>query len=705
MSPLSAKKAKFFPPPDNLTDVLVSDGVFLNKKKKGPKLIRRLHTPSIHVLDLKKDLALVPKQEVSVDLKKWQEKTAPALGSFDINVDAEKVHHTLSKFFKRWRSAFAFLGLGLIFILVLEAVNWIVDTRRSDYAVLARGTAGLNLLKEGANLLFSNPEKASFKFQSSANNFLFAQSDVAKLNQYHLKLLGQKKIDAALETARALKNLSQGVSALANGDFSLMERINVAKQAFVRARANVVLVRSREPARREIKELQGLIDEQLLLLEDIGVLLGRDQWKRYLLLFQNNTELRATGGFIGSFAVLDVDRGEIKNLEIPRGGSYDVQGQLKVAMAPPKPLQLVKSRWEFQDANWFPDFPTSAAKVAWFYAKAAGRTVDGVVAINTNLLIDLLKITGPIAMPKYRRLISADNFLLEAQKIVELEYDRQINHPKEFIGDLASVILEKLKNTRQDEQKLLFNILLDNLEKKNILLYAADLKTEKHLNQFGWGGRLRELGENEDYLGIIHTNIAGQKTDQSIKETVLYEPVIAPDGSVEVTLQISRTHEGKKGELFRGVRNVDFMRVYVPLGATFLSAQGFEVPPAYLFKDPIKDLGQDKNVVAEEETFAVDLASQTLIYNQFRKTVFANWLQVDPGETVVATLRYRLPFKLKNHYNLFIEKQSGSRPPLINLRPRYAKNETALASDQAIQDLQFILERDKKVEILLQSKN
>ena len=67
--------------------------------------------------------------------------------------------------------------------------------------------------------------------------------------------------------------------------------------------------------------------------------------------------------------------------------------------------------WTMHDANWFPNFPTSAEKVSWFYEKTGGRTVDGVIAITPELLRDLLAITGPIDMPEYDKTINADNFI------------------------------------------------------------------------------------------------------------------------------------------------------------------------------------------------------------------------------------------------------------------------------------------------------
>ncbi len=700
-------KPKFLDPPDELGGVLDTSAATPRRKKKVKlKLMRREHTASPHILNLKNQpVASSPKENILSAKVTRNEEKQPL--SFTIHLDAEKAITRLHFWYRNWKTTLAFLGLGLLCVFSLRVINWLADVRREDYAVVAKGKEGVSLLQQGSQLLLTNPTLAAAKFQSSLRQFLWAKEDLGRFKSFHLKLLGKNKIDAGLSLARSLKEITVALQMLSKDSAaSLIERITASRPHLVAALHYIDESTRLLGKQEEIVVLRNLISEQLLLIDDAAALLGRDQWKRYLVLFQNDTELRATGGFIGSFAVVDIDRGKIKNMEIPKGGSYDLQGQLTDIIAPPKPLQLVKSRWEFQDANWFPDFPTSAQKVAWFYENAGGRTVDGVIALNTNLMIDLLKITGPITMPAYKRVIDSNNFLLETQKIVELEYDKKANTPKAFIGDLAKEVIEKFETLPRDRYGDIMQIVLRNLENKNISIYAVDLKIEQHIKQLGFSGAMHQSEAGEDYVYVVHTNIAGQKTDQVIKETVNYSPEIAALGTTTVTLTITRAHEGKKGELFSGVRNVDFTRIYVPAGATLVSATGFEQPPANLFKDPSAASSDQKNIVAEENAFAVDLKSQTLIYNQFGKTVFANWLQVDPGKTTTAVITYTLPFKITDQYKLYIEKQSGMRPVDFNFSLRYRKNQIRMASDQTDTDSatinqQFKLEKDQKVDIQL----
>src|SRR3989338_9111521 len=128
-------------------------------------------------------------------------------------------------------------------------------------------------------------------------------------------------------------------------------------------------------------------------------LLGKDSPKRYLLIFQNSSELRPTGGFIGTYAIIEFDKGKLTNMMVD--GIYNADGQLTVNVVPPVQFQHISTAWSTHDANWFFDFPTSAEKIAWFYEMTGGGKVDGVITLNVEVIESLLGVTGPIGIEKY----------------------------------------------------------------------------------------------------------------------------------------------------------------------------------------------------------------------------------------------------------------------------------------------------------------
>ncbi|MCX6745898.1 MAG: DUF4012 domain-containing protein, partial [Candidatus Parcubacteria bacterium] len=401
--------------------------------------------------------------------------------------------------------------------------------------------------------------------------------------------------------------------------------------------------------------------------------LGQDSQKRYLLIFQNNSEIRPTGGFIGSYALIDIDQGKIEKIDIPGGGPYDLKAGLKVNIKSPTPLNIMNPRWEFQDANWFADLPTSAQKLMWFYEKSSGPSVDGLIFINASFIEKLLQILGPIELPAYNLTITSDNFIQTLQENVEINYDKTQNKPKQIIADLTPKILDSL--FRSDKKKFLeiFDLLLNSLQEKEIQFYFSNYNLEKIVLANNWGGQQKST--DKDFLEIVSTNIAGEKTDEKIEQKVNLAVKIEADGSVIDNLTITKTHTGQKGDNFYGVPNIDYLRIYVPKGSQLLSAGGFsEIPPElFTLSDP-EIYQMDPDLANSEFNKRVEPNSKTEIYSENDKTVFANWLKLDPGESQTITLQYKLPFI----YNMQSQNSQENILSFIKDKLKFAKDESSL---------------------------
>lgn len=391
----------------------------------------------------------------------------------------------------------------------------------------------------------------------------------------------------------------------------------------------------------ELDQSTQAVREFVIFSDLLSAMVGKDRSRTYLLIFQNNTELRPTGGFMGSFAEVVMDQGKVKAVRVPPGGTYALKGQLLARIASPKPLQLINPLWQFQDSNWSPDFPTAAKKITWFWSKAGQPTLDGVIAVNASFVENVLALTGPIEMPEYGKTITAENFLLETQKAVEIEYDREANTPKKFIGDMAQKLMARLAALPQEEWFKIAGLVSSSLETKDIQIAMSDPAEEQVVERYGWSGRLKESAG--DSLAIVEANIAGQKTDGMIKESVDHNVTVNDDGSMQTKLVLTRTHTAAKGELFRGVRNVSYVRFYVPNGSTLVSASGFQTPDEKLFKKVDEETGDDADILSIESKASTRPDGVT-ISEENGRTVFGGWLQLDPGASQTVTLNYQLPF-------------------------------------------------------------
>ena len=415
------------------------------------------------------------------------------------------------------------------------------------------------------------------------------------------------------------------------------------------------------------------------------MMLGHEQPMRYLLMFQNPYELRPSGGFFGSYAILDVKKGEIVNLEVPAGGTYDTKGYMTGRVIAPAPLHLVGSAWSFWDSNWFVDFKTSAVKAQWFLEQSGGPTVDGVIALNATLIPELLKIVGNIDLPEYDKILTPADVVLALQHATLFEYDKSKNQPKEIISDLAPVLIQKLLSLTQT-QTLPFILTLNKaFKEKEIQLYFADDDWQSVAAAFGWTGAVDDTPGN--YLMVVDSNIAGGKTNAYMESEIKHYAYLQTDGSIVNTVSITRRHKGDvispddANYVFARANNVSYLKVYVPLGAELIEVTGQMPPDKTLFKQVYDNYHHDpflKNI--EGKVITEPLTGTDIYVDEFNKTAFGNWLQTEPGQESTLTISYRLAAQAQAghqskflqllaglsqqksaNYSLLVQKQSGAR--------------------------------------------
>ena len=569
-----------------------------------------------------------------------------------------------------WTKTIAlFVGLSFVLVLPIHAVTIAQNLERSQGDIFARGQDALSNIQAGATATGNQEfQVAAGQFHKAASSF---EDALRELRTIKVQLFGLADLlPAAREATQQARHLlsageasARAAGTLTDGMHHVANRVSESPAAAV-ALFDVFV----EQALPDVMEAREQLDDIKLAaldaehravvrtvrqgVEDLAVslqafhnsseairsLLGEGKRQRYLVLFQNNTELRPTGGFWGSFAEMDVLDGRMEKVTIPGGGTYAVQGQLTRHIASPEPLRLIRGRWELQDANWYPDFPTSAQTAMWFYEQSGGPSVDGVIAINADVVAKLIDTVGPINMPDYRMTVDGETFLFETQRQVELDYDKAANAPKAFIGDLAPALLERLTSGESTRTLQVASILSGALANRDIQLYHSDPGIQSAVTALGWDGAVR--GNTGDYLMATHTNIGGGKTDGVMSDKISIESTVRPDGRIENTVTVSRTHHGIQTATFSGRNNVSFTRLYVPRGSTLMNVEGARPPEEELFKSV--DGLDATSALRRKENGSFD-ASGTFVGEGFGKTIFGQWIQTSPGETSTLTFRYLLP--------------------------------------------------------------
>lgn len=305
----------------------------------------------------------------------------------------------------------------------------------------------------------------------------------------------------------------------------------------------------------------------LSLLSILPEAAGFKREKNYLLLFQNDGELRPTGGFIGSVGELTVEKGKVKNFNIR--DVYELDGQLKAHIEPHFVIRrFLQPHLYLRDSNFSLNFEKSASRSALVYNLETGKKVDGVIAINYNLIRHILQKTGPIDLPSYKKSIDENNAFEFIQETIESNFFPGSKQKKEVLTE----IFNQLSNKLQDKKILykVFSIIPNLIEQKDILFAFQ----EKHLGSIfaanSFSGNISDARKKEnntfnDYLAVFEANIGVNKANLNIKREIDYEASITNLQTIS-KLSLKLSNLGQKAVDYKS-----YIRLITPLRSKLLA--------------------------------------------------------------------------------------------------------------------------------------
>jgi len=380
--------------------------------------------------------------------------------------------------------------------------------------------------------------------------------------------------------------------------------------------------------------------DQAAQAEDVLAILpsffGQDHFKQYLLWFQNPNELRATGGFVGTYGRLTLDNGAVKELSVDSIYNPANQVNVRIKDRAPAPYSLFYGSaaappvWALQDANWSADFPTSAQRFQRYYELSGGPTTDGVIAVNVFPIIETLRILGPIEMPEYDYTLDADNFTSLIQSDQQAKSVEGDADPKKILRDFVPKLLARIGQATPDEQRRVIQVFSEAGKKRNIFAYFTNPRLEGLAESAGIDGKLTN---EPTMLSVVDTNIAGYKSSQDVQSTLVERVEITERGEMLVTANLNRRYVPT---VEAPAVNQNFTRFIVPPGTSVQETAGFLTEAPYV---PVS--------VSEEDGH----------------TIAGGWTTVDPGAQRTVSVRYRLPRKLDlgdGKYQFVYRKQGGT---------------------------------------------
>ncbi|MGB8643712.1 MAG: DUF4012 domain-containing protein [Anaerolineae bacterium] len=324
--------------------------------------------------------------------------------------------------------------------------------------------------------------------------------------------------------------------------------------AATRARASLNPALLSPTFQRVVARFDRLLPQWQVALDGLSlapVLFGADRPRTYLVLLQNSDELRPSGGLISGVARLQVDRGDYKLVDFK--DSYAVDDLTKTHPPPPLPLTRYMNAgiWVLRDTNWSPDFPTAAQAAEQLYQLDQGVAVDGVIALNMNLLPRVMSALGPITLTDYNETVDASNVMGKLQEYwASPQGVGQTGdwwyHRKDFPGKLLAAVMARIQAGSLDSAQL-SRVLLDSFQTKNILVYINGVTPAAGRVGILNGAVSRARG---DAFMVVDSNVGFNKVDATMQRNVDYVVRVDATGAATATLTINFANASPASDAF-----------------------------------------------------------------------------------------------------------------------------------------------------------
>lgn len=370
----------------------------------------------------------------------------------------------------------------------------------------------------------------------------------------------------------------------------------------------------------------------------ISKLLDRSRDHNILILLANNAEMRFGGGFVGSVGVVKVKDGKINVDPIRSVYYYDhrIEGSNPAYDIEPEPyIKKISTKLFLRDAGMYRNFSDNAKLARYFFEKESGIVVDDIISFTPELILELLRYSGPVYVKDYNVNVSADNFRSIVQLEVEGGRDKAQNQdPKSILSHLANAVFEKALQINIADYGKLDTAFYNLAQRKQIMAYSTNSDTARVIKSLGIDGDLDVLEGN--YWSLAEANIGADKSSPFIKKKITQD-ISIKDNMLDINMTISLSHTSDYShyyyeprankELYMIRNNFSYYNLTLPANSTIID-NSFDQP----------DISKNSTM-----------------------TTVGFYLDLYPLSQTELKIHYQVPFDINNHSLLsYYEKANGA---------------------------------------------
>ncbi len=541
----------------------------------------------------------------------------------------------------------------LAFVLVVLGAGW--GVYQWLHNVQSDANSGKAYLEAGlTSLKAKNADQASQSFQAADTSFSSVQQDLGPSWLRHVPLLGRQltAVDqlatVGRDGARLGGEASDIVGAATEGSSKgsvnaiiqktsphLLRGLDAAKD-LEQSSSQLTTDGLVPPVSRAVQQMQAKIDPLRPYFKRLDTAAPLVRYMltgnhRFLLVSQNNGELRPTGGFMGSYGLLAIGSSGVKVEKY--SDIYTLPRYQSTLPAPTGAHMIYKSnRLNLRDANWWLDFPTSARTILSLYdtMTPAQPKVDGVIAIDLITIKTLLGEFGPITLSDYGKTFTADNMIRSLVVMVEEPGDTPVDQRKDVLQPLGEELLHRVTHLHTDQLVPTARLLGNLADEKRIQIYANDAHAQRSVQALGWSGAIAAPAGTTDILGISNAVVFAAKTNLGMQKTVKYQVNLDANGSATSTLTMRYVMSplgmlANQRQWYGG-----YVRVYRPAGTQLTGSSSQRSMAAF-------------DMSSREANVKPALVTDKPPLPQYPLPTIGAGFDVQPGETRVETFRMTTP--------------------------------------------------------------
>ena len=332
-------------------------------------------------------------------------------------------------------------------------------------------------------------------------------------------------------------------------------------------------------ARDMIVQTQGLIGIAAWLL-------GAGHQRRYLVQTMDRAEIRPGGGFTGQYGILQIQDGRMSPFTLKDVTliDYAENGTAIGRTAPPGYGWMNFGNWGVRDSNLSGDFPTTARMTMQLYQDEGGGPIDGDIAFTPTLIGHILDVIGPIKVPRYNETITSKNLEERLhyyqQDFSAIAREKQISGDyshagrKAFTSTLGKLMLDRVRHAKVTQLIEIAKGAIKDIQSRDLEIYFTDPAAEAWLAEHGFSGSIDTFDKQDGFMSV-QANISISKASQYVHTTEQDSVTLDAHGGATHNLTITLNYQ-QRGPVYGFDTYADYIRVYAPRNAQFISGDGFD---------------------------------------------------------------------------------------------------------------------------------